>query len=433
VSDEDSQLALSCVERGWRYSRLDEDAFLFEERSEYLARGDERIVRILPRAAAVMGSTSAEGGSLSAVLAGLARQSLDAELPGIGAGADVDASSTSVVSLSLLGARIDVRCAHPACAAGIAAFYSASTVPGASSSPEVVIWCDWEDSGRYLFRARPEDHAGVPLEGVFIQTLRSAQVPWTWTLPPIPPLASWPFKDRFAALHAATVCTAAGEGVLIAGDRGSGKSTTALRVSERLGAHVSRRRLPRSVPGSLGRPCPLTACCSSSRERQRRGSPGSRDPRRCESCWPTIGKRDPRSATRCRPCCTLPHVPSPGRSSSPSTMRWSTSFATSLTPEAKPGSTCIQAKLCTTLHSGSGGGVGKNGCSIQESWRSWTVQRCQCRDPHCRRVGDRHSGRPTRPHAGGGTKHRQEGADHRGERWQDQCCDQPGHRVEPDQ
>jgi DNA polymerase III delta prime subunit len=34
------------------------------------------------------------------------------------------------------------------------------------------------------------------------------------------------------------VRTAAGEGVLIAGDRGSGKSTTALRVSERLGAQV---------------------------------------------------------------------------------------------------------------------------------------------------------------------------------------------------
>lgn len=300
MSDEDSQLALSCVERGWRYSRLDEDAFLFDERSEYLARVSERIVRLLPGAAAVMGSPSAEGGSLSAVLAGLARQSLDAEPPSIGAGA----SSTSVVSLSLLGARVDVRCVYPACAAGIAAFYSASTVPRASSSPEVVIWCDWEDSGRYLFRARPEECAGVPLEGVFIQTLRSARVPWTWTLPPIPPLASWPFKDRFAALHAATVRTAAGEGVLIAGDCGSGKSTTALLASERLGAHVSRRRLPRSVPGSLGRPCPLTTCCSSSRERQRRGSPGSRDPTRCESCWRTIGKGDPRSATRCRPCCT---------------------------------------------------------------------------------------------------------------------------------
>lgn len=234
MSDEDSQLALSCVERGWRYSRLDEDAFLFDERSEYLARVDQRIARLLPGAAAVMGSPSAEDGSLSAVLAGLARQGPNTEPPGIGAGV----SSTSVVSLLLLGARVDVRCAHAPCAAGIGTFYSASTVSGASSSPEVVIWCDWEDSGRYLFRARPEDCAGVPLEGVFVQTLRSAREPWTWTLPPIPPLASWPFKDRFAALHAAMVRTVAGEGILIAGDRGSGKSTTALLASERLGAHV---------------------------------------------------------------------------------------------------------------------------------------------------------------------------------------------------
>ncbi|MGB8200903.1 MAG: hypothetical protein WCF33_14625 [Pseudonocardiaceae bacterium] len=36
----------------------------------------------------------------------------------------------------------------------------------------------------------------------------------------------------------ATVRTAAGEGVRIAGNRRSGKSTTALLVSERLGAHV---------------------------------------------------------------------------------------------------------------------------------------------------------------------------------------------------
>lgn len=234
MSDQDSRLSLSCFERGWRYYRLDEDAFLFDERSEYLARIDDRVAQLLPGAAAAMDSGSAEVGSLRAVLAGLARQRSDAEPPGVGA----ETGPTSVVSLSLLGVRVDVRCAHAACAAGIGAFYSASTVPGALSSPEVIIWCDWESPGRHLFRARPDDCTGVALEGVFVQTLRSAREPWTWTLPPIPPLACWPFKDRFAALHAAAVRTAAGEGILIAGDRGSGKSTTALRVSERLGAHV---------------------------------------------------------------------------------------------------------------------------------------------------------------------------------------------------
>ncbi len=235
MSDEDSQFALSCVEHGWRYFRLEGDVFVFDERSEYLARVDERIARLLPGAAA-MRSASAEVVSLRTVLADLVRQPSEVKPPDIGAG--LAPGSRPVVSLSLLGARVDVRCAHAACAAAIRAFYSASTVSSPSSSPEVVIWCDWEKPGRNLFRSRPEDCAGIPLEGVFVQTLRSARRPWTSPFPPIPPLASWPFKDRFVALHAAMVQNVAGEGVLIAGDRGSGKSTTALGVSERLGAQV---------------------------------------------------------------------------------------------------------------------------------------------------------------------------------------------------
>lgn len=34
MDEEDSQLSLSCVEHGWRYSRLDEETFFFDERSE---------------------------------------------------------------------------------------------------------------------------------------------------------------------------------------------------------------------------------------------------------------------------------------------------------------------------------------------------------------------------------------------------------------
>ncbi|MGH3874325.1 MAG: hypothetical protein ACRDSR_22970 [Pseudonocardiaceae bacterium] len=287
MSDEDGRLSLPCVERGWRYSRLDEDAFLFDERWEYLARVDDGIARLLPDAVAVMGSVSAEDGSLRAVLANLARKRSEPEPSDVGGDVDVDTGSPSaeptvrppsVVSLSLLGARIDVRCAHAACAAGIAAFYSASIVPGGLSSPEVVIWCDWETPGRYLFRSRPDDSAGVALDGVLVQTLRSAREPWTWTLPPIPPLASWPFKDRFVALHAAMVRTTAGEGVLIAGHRGSGKSTTALLASERLGAHVlcdetalihCRTTLVEPFPHSVGMwrsgrkvQTPITEVCS---------------------------------------------------------------------------------------------------------------------------------------------------------------------------
>ncbi|HWR49272.1 MAG TPA: hypothetical protein VN327_16935 [Pseudonocardiaceae bacterium] len=95
MGEEDSQLSLSCAERGWRYSRLDEDVFLFDERSEYLARVDGRIARQLPGAAAVMGSACTEAGSLRTVLVNLARQRLDPESASVGIGADVDTGSPS--------------------------------------------------------------------------------------------------------------------------------------------------------------------------------------------------------------------------------------------------------------------------------------------------------------------------------------------------
>jgi hypothetical protein len=62
------------------------------------------------------------------------------------------------------------------------------SVPPASS-PEVIVWWDVPSPGRYLFRSRPEDMAGVPLAGVWVQTLRSRKEAWTSPLPPIPALA----------------------------------------------------------------------------------------------------------------------------------------------------------------------------------------------------------------------------------------------------
>lgn len=221
---EDGRLGLACVERGWRYSSLDEDTFFFDERSEYLTRVDPSIAQRL--------SASTSPDPLSTLLERLAQSPPSEWTPPV-------ADSETVVSLTLLGVRVDVRCTDPECARAIGAFYSACQVPAGSASPEVVVWCD-DRAGprRYLFRSRPDGLEGVPLDGVHVQTLRSQRQQWTSTLPPIPALASWPFKDRFAALHAATIRTAAGEGVLLAGDRGSGKSTTALLLSRRSGAEV---------------------------------------------------------------------------------------------------------------------------------------------------------------------------------------------------
>jgi hypothetical protein len=226
---DDSGLALSFVEQGWRYTSLEENAFLYDERSEFLARVDVELARMLP--------TASGAGSLRAALAQLAQAgSLAIELDHEHDAQEI--GTETVVSLTLLGVRVDVRCAKQACAERIAAFYSACVVPAMSASPEVVVWCDWDEAGRYLFRSRPDDLDGTPLEGVEAQTLRSPRQPWTSTLPPIPALGIWPFKDRFAALHAATVRTTAGEGIVIVGERSAGKSTSALVLAQRLGAEV---------------------------------------------------------------------------------------------------------------------------------------------------------------------------------------------------
>lgn len=219
----EERLGLSCVERGWRFLRLDGQFFIFDERSEYLARVDESVVEKL--------RWSVPDGMLSDALNALAHDS-----PVIGG--VPDSGEKTVVPLRLLGVRLDVHCTHKQCADVIGSFYSASLVSPRSSGPEVVVWCDMVSPDRYLFRSRPDHMAGVPLGGVAVQTLRSRRENWLSTLPPIPALGSWPFKDRFAALHAAAVRTGAGEGVLIAGERGSGKSATAVLLSERLGAEV---------------------------------------------------------------------------------------------------------------------------------------------------------------------------------------------------
>lgn len=210
------------VERGWRYTWLGNEPYVFDERTEYLAR-------ISPSVLGRLG-TGIPAGSLGEVIRGLAESPAE--------GSESDAPDSTVVRLRLLGVRIDVRCVYQECADEVAAFYSASHVPGQSAGPEVIVWCETREAGRYLFRARPDDQAGEPLEGVSVQTLRSPEQPWTSVLPPIPALASWPFKDRFVALHAAAVRLPGGACVLIAGDRGSGKTTSALTLAERLSAEV---------------------------------------------------------------------------------------------------------------------------------------------------------------------------------------------------
>lgn len=220
----DQALGLACAERGWRLQRLGDRLFVFDEHSGQMARVDERIAAALPE--------SAYGTRLMDVL----RNARDA---GIGETRALTVSDDAfVVSLRLLGVRVDVHCAYQQCADAIGDFFSASVVEPTLSGPEVVVWCGLKTPGRHMFRARPDDDAGEPLRGVSVQTLRSSRKEWTSTLPPLPALGVWPFQERFAALHAAAVRTSKGKGVLIAGDRGAGKSTAALSLSGRLGAEM---------------------------------------------------------------------------------------------------------------------------------------------------------------------------------------------------
>ena len=69
--DSDGRLGLSCIQRGWRFSQLDEDVFFFDEQAEYLARVDksfaERLRGDLP------------AGSLNVVLREFAQRRQDSQ------------------------------------------------------------------------------------------------------------------------------------------------------------------------------------------------------------------------------------------------------------------------------------------------------------------------------------------------------------------
>jgi hypothetical protein len=184
-ADDDSSTALHCVRRGWRRRRLGDEVFVFEEESGYLARVDGLVARRLGHAEAAAPLREA----LAALVDG-------APVDGAERSPAPPSSDRHVVSLQLLGVRLDVRCRHQQCGEQLRSYFSASEVEAGLASPEVVVWCGWKAAGRHLYRSRPEELEGVPLDGVSVQTLRSGRQQWTSVLPPLPALASWPFKDR---------------------------------------------------------------------------------------------------------------------------------------------------------------------------------------------------------------------------------------------
>jgi hypothetical protein len=131
------------------------------------------------------------------------------------------------LTLSLLGASILVRCKYSACAEGIAAHFSPA-VCEPWTTPDIIVDCDWESAGRYLFRARNHVIA-EPLTGVRVHCPGSpGSSDWPYTSPPIPPLVLEPFCNRFIGLHGAAAVAPEGSCLLLLGERESGKTTVAL-------------------------------------------------------------------------------------------------------------------------------------------------------------------------------------------------------------
>lgn len=211
------------MSRGWRLFRVanSNEVFVYDGESEYLARVP---LRLAEQAAAQVGSASVS-----------LQHALRATAPAVPI--QVPAYPHSL-SLELLGACLLVRCRHAVCLDGIRRQFSAA-VGTVFSTPDVIVDCEWEQADRHLFRARPSSSAGQPLLGVAIMLPGSERSrPWRFASPPLPPLAVPPFRDRFVGLHAAAVVLPEGGAVVLAGERGTGKSTAALSLVNEFGCSL---------------------------------------------------------------------------------------------------------------------------------------------------------------------------------------------------
>lgn len=181
-------------------------------------------------------------------------------MPAADPGAD-SAAYPYRVSLELLGGQLLVRCRYRRCRDGIAEYFSAAVRERPWRTPDVIVDCDWEQAGRYLFRARP-DYRDRVLPGVRVHVAgRLATSDWNSREAPIPPMSVDPFLGRFVGLHAGAVVTPAGSALVYLGDKASGKTTTTVRLVNDYGcalltdeaAFVHRRtRIVEPFPRSLG-------------------------------------------------------------------------------------------------------------------------------------------------------------------------------------
>jgi hypothetical protein len=101
-------------------------------------------------------------------------------------------------------------------------------------TPDLVLEISMVEFDRFLYRERPKEEAGTPLQGVRAAH-RGSKVfeDWTSHLPPLVPFHHPANAARFVAIHAACVRLPDGACVLFPGHRGAGKTTVAVELCRR--------------------------------------------------------------------------------------------------------------------------------------------------------------------------------------------------------
>ena len=152
-----------------------------------------------------------------------------------------DASKTfsmpkDTLHFEMLGIRVQVQFACQRTQLRVADHLSAHLHPPQEQSPNILVRLTEpleDDRFRYLFRAQPEGVVQGMGAFIFYHGLADWE-PWNHADPVLIPYAMPALRDRFVALHAASVVSPrSGRATLLMGQKCAGKTTTALDLNKK--------------------------------------------------------------------------------------------------------------------------------------------------------------------------------------------------------